>query len=127
MENIIENCNTYYGTHYGDLKCMFVDPTNLQLDDGASDDEDCNQDPVDEVVGIVDIRGHTAVDEDYCFDNVDVPKGSSTPMDRTLTRLHETMAKIIAECIFVQYPINVLGSITHVSILSGVLHNPTRT
>jgi len=34
-ENIIEYCNTYYGTHCGGLKCMFVDRTYLQLDDGA--------------------------------------------------------------------------------------------
>jgi len=41
------------------------------LDDGAFDDEDCNQDLVDEV-GIVDIGGLTVMDEDSCFDNVDV-------------------------------------------------------
>jgi hypothetical protein len=41
-ENIIEYYSTYYGTHHGDLKCMFVGSTYLQLDDGASDDEDCN-------------------------------------------------------------------------------------
>jgi hypothetical protein len=35
-----------------------------------------------------------AMDEDSCFDNVNVAKGSSTPMDQTLTRLHETMAEI---------------------------------
>jgi len=56
------------------------------LDDGASNDEDCNQDPIDEFVDIVDIGGLMAMDEDSCFDNIDVPKGSSTPMDRTLTR-----------------------------------------
>jgi hypothetical protein len=38
------------------------------------------------------------MDEDSCFDNVDVPKGSSTPMDRTLAYLHETMVEIIVEC-----------------------------
>ncbi len=38
MENLIEYCNTYYGTHQGGLKCMFADPTYLQLDDGASND-----------------------------------------------------------------------------------------
>jgi hypothetical protein len=42
MENIIDYCDMYYGTHHGGLKCMFVDPTYLQLDDGALDDEDCN-------------------------------------------------------------------------------------
>jgi hypothetical protein len=52
----------------------------LQLDDGASNDEDCNQDFVDEV-NIVDIGGLTAMDEDSCFDNVNVPKGSSAPKD----------------------------------------------
>ncbi len=34
-KNIIEYCNTYYGIHCGGFKCMFVDPTYLQLDDGA--------------------------------------------------------------------------------------------
>jgi hypothetical protein len=33
-------------------------------------------------VGIIDIGGLTAIDEDSCFHNVDVPKGSSTPMDQ---------------------------------------------
>jgi len=42
MENIIEYCSMYYGTHHGRLKCMFADPTYLQLDDGASDDVNCN-------------------------------------------------------------------------------------
>ncbi len=96
-KNIIEYCNTYYGTHHGGLKCMFVDLAYLQLDDRASNDEDYNQDLVD-VVGVVDIGGLMAMDEDNCLDNVNVPKGSSTPMDRALTRLHETMAEIIAEC-----------------------------
>ncbi len=57
-KNIIEYCGTYYGTHHGGLKCMFVDSTYLQLDDGAFDDGNCNQDPVDEV-GIIDIGGFT--------------------------------------------------------------------
>ncbi len=83
----------YYGTHRGGLKCTFVDPTYLQLDDGAYHEEDCNQDPIDEV-GIVDIRGLTAMDEDNCFDNVNMPKGSSTPMDWALACLHETMDEI---------------------------------
>jgi hypothetical protein len=80
MENIIEYCDMYYGTHHGGLKCMFVDLRYLQLDDGVSDDEDYNQDLVDEV-NIVDIGGFSAMDEDSYFDNVDVPEGSSTPMD----------------------------------------------
>ncbi len=46
----------YYGTHFGGLKCMFANSTYLQLDDGAFDDEDYNQDPIDEV-DIVDMRG----------------------------------------------------------------------
>jgi hypothetical protein len=29
MENIIEYCGTYYGTHQGDLKCMFINLTYL--------------------------------------------------------------------------------------------------
>jgi len=36
---------------------------------------------VDDVVDIVDIERLTAMDEDGCFDNVDMPKGSSAPMD----------------------------------------------
>ncbi len=87
----------YYGTHHGGLECMFANLAYLQLDDGAFDDEDCNQDPIDEI-DIIDIGGLMAMDEDSCLDNVNVPKGSSTPMDRALTRLHETMAEIIAEC-----------------------------
>jgi hypothetical protein len=39
---IIVYCITYYGTHHDDLKCMFTNPTYLQLDYGASDDEGCN-------------------------------------------------------------------------------------
>ncbi len=42
MENITEYCSMYYGTHCGGLKCMFANLGYLQLDDGASDDEDCN-------------------------------------------------------------------------------------
>ncbi len=60
-------------------------------------DEDCNQDPVDEV-GIIDIGGFTAMDDDSCFDNDNVPKGSSTLMDRALACLHETIIKITTEC-----------------------------
>jgi len=59
------------------------------LDDGAYDDEDCNQNLIDEV-GIVDIKGFTTMDEDSCFDNVNVLEGLFAPMDRTLARLHET-------------------------------------
>jgi hypothetical protein len=40
-----------------------------------------------------------AMDEDSCFDNVNVPKGSSAPMDWALPYLHETMAKITTKCI----------------------------
>jgi hypothetical protein len=77
---------------------MFADLTCLQSDDGVADDEDCNQDLVDEV-NIIDIGGLTIMDEDSCFDNVDVLEGSFAPMDRTLTHLYETMAKITMECI----------------------------
>jgi hypothetical protein len=59
---------------------MFADLAYLQLDDGASNNEDCNQDSVDEV-DIVNIGAPMAMDEDSCFDNVNVPKGSSAPMD----------------------------------------------
>ncbi len=77
---------------------MFANLTYLQLDDGASNDEDCNQDPVDEV-GIIDIGGLTVMDEDNCFNNVDVLEGSFAPIDRALAHLYETMAKITMECI----------------------------
>jgi len=78
MKNIIEYCNTYYGTHYGGFKCMFADPTYLQLDDGAFDDEDYNQDLVDEV-NIVNIGGFMAMDEDSYFNSVDVLEVHSHP------------------------------------------------
>jgi len=96
-KNIIEYCSIYYGTIHGSLKCMFANSTYLQLDDGVFDDEDYNQDPIDEV-GIVDIRRFTTMDEDNCFDNVDVLEGSFAPMDQGLIHLHETMADIIVEC-----------------------------
>ncbi len=99
-ENIIEYCSTYYGIHRGGLKCMFVDLAYLQLDDGAFDNEDYNQDLVDEV-SIVDIRWLTTMDEDNYFKNVDVQETSSVPMDQALALalLHETMVEIIVECI----------------------------
>jgi len=50
------------------------------LDDGAYDDEDCNQNSIDEV-GIVDIKGFMTMDEGSCFDNVNVLEGSFAPMD----------------------------------------------
>ncbi len=59
---------------------MFVDLTYLQLDDGVFNNEDCNQDLVDEF-GIVDIGVFMAMDEDSCFDNVNVPKGSYAHVD----------------------------------------------
>jgi hypothetical protein len=96
-KNIIEYYSKYYGTHRGGLKCMFVDLAYLQLDDGAFNDEDCNQDPINEV-NIVDIGGFMAMDEDSCFDNVDVLDGSFAPMDRTLACLHEKMVKITTKC-----------------------------
>jgi hypothetical protein len=37
------------------------------------------------------------MNEDSCFDNVNVPKGSSTPMGQALAYLHETMVEIIAK------------------------------
>jgi hypothetical protein len=59
---------------------MLADLAYLQLDDGAPNDEDCNQDSVDEV-NIINIGGLMAMEVDNCFDNVDVPKGSFGPMD----------------------------------------------
>jgi len=89
------------------------------LDDGAFDDEDYNQDSVNEV-NIVDIRGFTTMDEDNCFDNVDVLEGSFTPMDQTLTCLHETLVKITMECI-VGVSIKLCNHAT--SLLQGVASN----
>jgi len=97
MDNIIECCNTYYGTHHGGLKNMFADMTYLQLDDGAFNTEDCNQNSVNEV-SIVDIGRLASMDEDSYFDSVDVQKGLSTPMDQALTRLYEIMVEITTEC-----------------------------
>jgi len=42
--------------------------------------------------------GLATMDEDGCCDNVDVPKGLSSPMNRTFVRLHKTMAKITIGC-----------------------------
>ncbi len=66
------------------------------MDDGASNDEDYNQNLVNEV-NIIDVEGFMAMDEDNCFDNIDVLEGSSTLMDWALTHLHEIMAKIVAK------------------------------
>jgi hypothetical protein len=96
-KNIIEYSGMYYGTHHGGLKCMFANRTYLQLDDGACDDEDYKQNLVHKV-SIVDIGGFMTMDEDSCFNNVNVPKGSSAPMDQTLACLHEIMVKIAIEC-----------------------------
>jgi hypothetical protein len=38
------------------------------------------------------------MDENNCFDNVDVPEGSSTPMDWALVCLHETMVEMTIGC-----------------------------
>jgi hypothetical protein len=59
---------------------MFDDSAYLQLDDGAFDNENCNQDPIDEV-DIVDIGGFPTMDEDNCFDNANLLEASFTPMD----------------------------------------------
>jgi hypothetical protein len=96
--NIIDYCGMYYGTHRGGLKCMFTNSRYLQFKNGASNDEDYNQDLVDEV-GIVDIGGLIATDGDSCLDNLNVLEGSSTPMDRTLIRLCEIMVDITIDSI----------------------------
>ncbi len=49
-------------------------------------------------LAIANIAGLMAMDEDNHFDNVDVSKGSFTPMDWTLPRLHETKVEITMEC-----------------------------
>jgi hypothetical protein len=38
------------------------------------------------------------MDENSCFDNVNVLEGSSAPMDQTLIHLHEIMDEITMEC-----------------------------
>jgi hypothetical protein len=64
----------------------------------VSDDGDCNKGQVDEV-GIVNIGWLITMDEDGHFDNVEVLEGLSSPMNRALIRLHETMVEIIIECV----------------------------
>lgn len=76
---------------------MLANPTYLQLDDSVFDDENCNQYQVDEV-DIIDIGGLATTNEDDHCDNVDVPKGLSTPMDQALAQLHETMVEITTKC-----------------------------
>jgi hypothetical protein len=104
------------------LKCMFANPTYLQFDDGASDDEDYNQD-------LVEWSWHcwhwglTAMDEDNCFDNVDVLEASWAPMDRALARLHETMVEITTKCTYgckcwIVWPCNITYS------RSWIKHSP---
>jgi hypothetical protein len=39
-ENIIEYCGTWFGFNCGGFKASFIDLRYLQLDDGASNDED---------------------------------------------------------------------------------------
>jgi hypothetical protein len=63
----------------------------------VSNGVDCNENQVDEV-DIINIGGLATMDEDGCCDNVDVPKGLSSPMNRTFVRLHKTMAKITIGC-----------------------------
>jgi len=76
---------------------MFANQSYLQLDDGVSNDDNYNQNHVDEI-NIVDIEGFATTYEDGRCDNVNVPKGSPTPMDQALTCLHKIMVKIIIEC-----------------------------
>ncbi len=47
----------------------------------AFHNEDYNQNLIHEV-GIIDIGGFTTMDEDSCFDNVDLLEGSFSPMDQ---------------------------------------------
>ncbi len=96
-KNIIEYYDTYFGIHCDGLKSMFANQSYLQLDDGVSNDDNYNQNHVDEI-NIVDIEGFATTYEDGRCDNVNVPKGSSTPMDQALTCLHKIMVKIIIEC-----------------------------
>jgi hypothetical protein len=52
----------------------------------TSNNEHCNQNLVDEGC-IINIGGFTTMDEDSCFDNVDVLEGSFTLMDHVATLL----------------------------------------
>jgi hypothetical protein len=76
---------------------MFADLGYLQLDDGVSNEEDCNQDLVDEV-GIVDIGGLRPWIRIIVLKMVDVSEGSSASMDQALVHLNEIMADITTEC-----------------------------
>jgi len=55
-ENVIEYCGTCFQFNHGGFKAMFIDPRYLQLDDGASNDED-NEDVQVEKLKIIDIGG----------------------------------------------------------------------
>ncbi len=76
---------------------MFVDPTYLQVDDGSSKDESYNENMV-EGVSAIDIGGLLVMDDNgpFYYDIVEnhEAKGSLTPMEWTLFRLRNTMAKI---------------------------------
>jgi len=55
------------------------------------------------------------MDKDSCFDNVDVSKGSSAPMDQALAHSHETMVKINTGCttnasVEIVRPCNIISS-----------------
>lgn len=80
MKNIIEYYDTYFGIHRDGLKSMFANRSYLRLDDGVSNDENCNQDQIDEI-NIVDIGGFVTTNEDGRCDNINVLESSSTPMD----------------------------------------------
>jgi hypothetical protein len=53
-ENIIEYCGTWFGFNRGGFKAMLIDLRYLQLDDGASYDED-NEDVQVKKSKIIDI------------------------------------------------------------------------
>lgn len=97
LKKIIKYYDTYFGIHRDGLKSMFANRSYLQLDDGVSNNENCNQDQVDEI-NIVVIGGFATTNEDGRCDNVNVPEGSSTPMDWALICLHEIMVEIITKC-----------------------------
>jgi hypothetical protein len=43
-ENIIQYCETWYGSDCGGFATMFADPTYLHIYDNESDDEEANED-----------------------------------------------------------------------------------
>lgn len=81
---------------------MFIDPRYLQLDDGASNDED-NEDVQVEKLKIIDIGGLMTMNVNVLNknDTLDIIiqfERSLAPMEKTLFRLQDAMQEITNEC-----------------------------